>query len=55
MDMPASMKVVEEQLEDVSHDMECYKDADDNTYKFAFGMNWKGVINDARVQKYQKK
>lgn len=55
MDMPASMKAVEEQMEDVSHDFECHKDADGNTYKFAFGMNWKGVINDARVQKYQKK
>ncbi|MDO4215756.1 MAG: glycoside hydrolase family 3 N-terminal domain-containing protein [Bacteroidales bacterium] len=53
MDMPASMKVVEEQLEDVSHDMECYKDADGNTYSFAFGMNWKGVINDERVNKYK--
>lgn len=53
MDMPASMKVVEEQLEDVSHDMECYKDADGNTYSFAFGLNWKGVINDERVNKYK--
>lgn len=55
MDLPVSMKAVEEQMEDVSHDYECYKDADGNIYKFAFGMNWQGVINDARVQKYQKK
>ena len=55
MDMPVSMKAVEEQMEDVSHDYECYKDADGNIYKFAFGLNWQGVINDARVQKYQKK
>lgn len=55
MDMPISMKAVEEQMEDVSHDFECYKDVDGNEYKFAFGMNWKGVINDERVQKYQKK
>lgn len=54
MDMPASMKVVEEQKEDVSHDFECYKDSDGNIYKFAFGLNWGGVINDNRVKKYAK-
>ena len=52
MDMPVSMKAVEEQYEDVAHDFECYKDADGNTYRFAYGLNWSGVINDARVQKY---
>ncbi|MCF0177499.1 MAG: glycoside hydrolase family 3 C-terminal domain-containing protein [Bacteroidales bacterium] len=54
MDMPASMKAVEEQLEDVSHDMECYTDADGNSYKFAFGLNWSGIIKDARTEKYGK-
>jgi beta-glucosidase len=29
-------------------------DADGNTYDFAFGLNWQGVINDARVAKYHK-
>ena len=52
MDMPVSMKAVEEQCEDVAHDFACYKDADGNTYRFAYGLNWNGVINDARVQKY---
>ncbi|MBR3028065.1 MAG: glycoside hydrolase family 3 C-terminal domain-containing protein [Bacteroidales bacterium] len=55
MDMPVSMKAVEEQYEDVAHDFECYKDADGNTYRFAYGLNWSGVINDARVQKYAHK
>ena len=55
MDMPVSMKAVEEQCEDVAHDFECYKDADGNTYRFAYGLNWSGVINDARVQKYAHK
>lgn len=50
---PASMKTVEEQYEDTPRDMECYKDADGNVYDFAFGMNWSGVINDERVQKYR--
>jgi len=34
--------------------MKCYTDADGNTYDFAFGMSWQGVINDARVTKYRK-
>ena len=52
MQMPADMKTVEEQQEDVPHDMRCYKDADGNIYDFAYGMNWKGIINDERVEKY---
>lgn len=53
MQMPATMKTVEEQHEDVPRDMECYTDLEGNTYDFAFGLNWRGVINDARVQKYR--
>lgn len=51
--MPADMKTVEEQKEDVPRDMKCYVDADGNSYDFAFGLNWSGVINDARVKKYK--
>jgi len=51
--MPANMKTVEEQFEDVPRDMECHVDSEGNTYDFAFGLNWSGVINDARVQKYK--
>jgi len=54
MQMPADMNTVEEQQEDVPHDMRCYKDSDGNTYDFVFGLNWQGVINDDRVKKYQK-
>ena len=50
--MPANMETVEAQYEDVPRDMECYVDADGNAYDFAFGLNWSGVINDERVQKY---
>ncbi len=53
MQLPASMRTVEEQFEDVPRDMECHKDADGHVYDFAFGMNWSGVINDARVNKYK--
>lgn len=52
--MPADMRTVEEQSEDVPHDMRCYVDADGNMYNFAFGMNWSGVISDVRVKKYKK-
>jgi beta-glucosidase len=52
MQMPADMETVEAQYEDVPRDMECYVDADGNTYDFAFGLNWSGVINDERVAKY---
>ncbi len=54
MQMPANMKTVEQQYEDVSHDMECYVDSEGNTYDFAFGLSWEGVINDARTEKYRK-
>jgi len=53
MQMPADMKAVEEQQEDVPRDMRCYRDTDGNTYDFAFGLNWKGIINDERVKKYK--
>ncbi len=51
--MPASMKTVEEQFEDVPRDMECYTDADGNVYDFAYGLNWSGVIYDKRVERYK--
>lgn len=50
--MPANMDTVEAQYEDVPRDMECYVDADGNTYDFTFGLNWSGVIDDERVAKY---
>ena len=53
MQMPADMKTVEEQHEDVPRDMRCYQDADGNTYDFAFGLNWQGVIKDERVKNYK--
>lgn len=52
MQMPASMSAVEKQYEDVPFDMECHKDTEGNLYNFGYGLNWKGVINDARTQKY---
>lgn len=55
MQMPANMETVESQMEDVPHDMVPYTDAQGNTYDFAFGLNWDGVIRDERVARYGKK
>src|SRR5205085_9511925 len=38
--MPANMKTVEEQKEDVPHDMECHVDSEGHVYNFGYGMNW---------------
>ena len=51
--MPADMLTVEQQFEDVPRDMKPYVDAEGNSYDFAFGLNWKGVIADERVKKYR--
>lgn len=52
--LPANMKTVEEQFEDIPFDMECYRDADGNVYDFAFGLDWSGPIDDSRVRKYKR-
>ena len=54
MQLPEDMRTVEEQFEDTPHDMRCYRDADGNSYDFAFGLNWNGRIDDARTRKYRK-
>ncbi|CCG98138.1 glycoside hydrolase family 3 domain protein [Fibrella aestuarina BUZ 2] len=52
--MPADMKTVEAQAEDVPRDMTPYVDSEGHTYDFGFGLNWKGVINDARTARYKR-
>ena len=54
MQFPADMRTVEEQKEDVPHDMRTLVDADGNAWDFAYGLNWSGVIDDARTAKYRK-
>ncbi len=54
MQMPASMKTVEEQYEDVPHDMECHVDSEGHSYDFGFGLSWSGVIDDARTARYRR-
>jgi beta-glucosidase len=54
LQMPADMKTVELQKEDVPFDMTCHVDTEGNSYDFGFGLNWSGVIKDARVEQYKK-
>ncbi|WP_372662349.1 glycoside hydrolase family 3 N-terminal domain-containing protein [Cohnella sp.] len=53
--MPANMKTVEEQFEDVPHDLEVYVDSAGHAYDFGYGLDWKGVIDDARTSKYARR
>lgn len=53
MQMPINMTTVEKQFEDMPHDMIPYKDANGHVYDFGYGLNWKGVIKDARTEKYK--
>ena len=52
MQLPADMRTVEEQQEDVPFDMECHRDTEGHIYDFGYGMNWQGVIADDRVRTY---
>ena len=52
MQLPADMKTVELQMEDMPFDMDRYVDADGNAYDFAYGLNWSGRIRDARTERY---
>jgi beta-glucosidase len=54
LQMPASMATVEQQQEDVPHDMEVHVDTEGHAYDFAFGLNWRGVISDERTRKYRR-
>jgi beta-glucosidase len=52
--MPADMETVENQCEDVPHDMRPYRDSNSHLYDFAFGLNWEGIISDWRTERYHK-
>lgn len=52
LQMPASMATVETQMEDVPFDMQPHVDSEGNAYDFAFGLDWDGVIRDARTSRY---
>jgi beta-glucosidase len=51
--MPADMETVEAQAEDIPRDMKPYTDSVGNSWDFAFGLNWRGVIEDERVKRYR--
>ena len=54
MQMPADMNTVEKQAEDAPQDMKCHTDTEGSVYDFGFGMNWKGVIKDARTARFKQ-
>ncbi|RAK11696.1 putative repeat protein (TIGR02543 family) [Halanaerobium saccharolyticum] len=54
LQMPEDMAEVENQAEDLPRDMEVYQDSAGNYYDFAFGLDWDGVIDDHRVEKYRR-
>ena len=54
LQMPADMKTVEEQKEDVPFDMICHVDSEGNAYDFGFGLNWSGVIRNERLAGYRQ-
>ena len=54
LQMPADMKTVEEQKEDVPFDMTCHVDSEGNAYDFGFGLSWNGAIRDGRISRYRR-
>lgn len=52
--VPKDMKTVEEQFEDVAYDMNCHISEEGYKYNFGFGLNWSGIINDERTNKYRQ-
>lgn len=52
--IPSGMETVEKHMEDVPFDMEPHKDTEGHVYDFGFGMDFSGVIDDARVRKYKR-
>ena len=52
--IPAGMETIEAHCEDLPGDLECHTDTDGSTYDFGFGMNFSGIIKDARTEKYGK-
>ena len=53
--LPLNMEEVEKHFEDKPLDMRAYVDEAGNSYEFGFGLNWNGVIEDERKERYVKK
>ena len=50
--LPRDMETVEAHCEDRPLDLIPYTDSMGNTYDFAFGLNWSGIICDSRTMRY---
>ncbi|WP_308807206.1 glycoside hydrolase family 3 N-terminal domain-containing protein [Actinomyces sp. 594] len=53
--LPASMDAVEAHCEDLPFDYAAYTDSAGNAYRFGYGLNWAGAINDARTRRYRSR
>lgn len=53
--LPKDMDTLEQHFEDTPMDPIPYTDICGNTYDFAFGLNWNGVIRDSRTGRYPKR
>ncbi|MDR1030770.1 MAG: glycoside hydrolase family 3 C-terminal domain-containing protein [Treponema sp.] len=53
MQFPKDMITVEANQEDVGQDLTPYTDEMGNVYDFGYGLNYSGVISDARTAKYK--
>lgn len=53
--LPESMEAVEAHCEDLPFDYVAYTDAAGHAYAFGFGLNWSGVIDDARTRRYRSR
>jgi beta-glucosidase len=54
LQIPENMATVEKQYEDQPLDMKVHIDSEGHPYDFAFGLNWNGLIQDERSEKYRK-
>lgn len=54
LNLPESMETVERHCEDIADDITPYTDSEGNTYRFGFGLDWSGVIEDERKKKYAR-
>jgi len=52
VDLPADMETVEKHSEDTPFDYAPYVDAAGNAWRYAYGMDWSGRIDDARAARY---
>lgn len=54
VELPACMETVEKHCEDRPFDYQAYTDSVGHTYGYGYGLNWSGIIQDGRADRYKK-